>query len=806
MPNPLARLRLPAGPTAPLVLVALLLAPVDLPARPAQASVAPDAGRPPLPLSVAVSLRGHVGRAPLNVSPDGRWLAHTVASADTVSRGKSRAFAATGFPFAEGNARTEATLSAIDGSETVRLGSPDASSWSPVWSPDGSRVAFYSDEGGEAGLWVWNRQSGERRRVGRFVVRPFYGFETVRWVDDGRRLAVKLLPEGTTLAEQNALIPSPTEKPPAPPIEPGEPSVEVRRSTAAQMEAGAASGDDEGVTDQGMTSELIRGFAADLAIVDIETGSARRIVHDRAVRTYAVSPDGRSLAYSVLIGWVPETMQPLFELRRFDLETGTDVPLVEDAHMGYGIEWSWSPDGSRIAYTRSGVGADGRFFLVDVASATVHALEYEAPSFARGEGEVPPIWSPDGRWLYGIGGGALWSVDSRTGTAREVARVDGWTLRSLVTASFASPVAFEPDGRLWLFARESEGQRSGIYSVDAATGAARPELQENRQISGLFSRAASPDTGRIFFAARNQQQPTELWSFDIDSGRTRQVSAINAELERYALGQVRVIHWRSDRGEPLAGALLLPPSYRPGTRLPLVVWVYGGVYGSRSVGRFGLWGDSPAFNMHVLASRGYAILYPDAPLRTGKLTEDLVASVLPGVDAAIDQGVADPDRLAIMGQSFGSLNTLALLTRTVRFKAAVITGVVIHPDLFADYLRDGKTGYWEEGQGRMGGSIWQQHERYLESSPVFDFPKITTPLLIGQGDQDGNLLPTDAIFVAFERLGKSVELRIYRGESHVISRDANVIDFWRRRLDFLAHHLDLEVDASGAVSVPADGL
>lgn len=807
MPNLCPRLRRPIGSTALLTVVAFLLAPSDLPA---QAPADRAAAEPPLPLEVAVSLRGHNGRSPVNVSPDGRWLAHTVETADTVPQGDSRAFAATGFPFAEGSSRMEATLTATDGGETVRLGSPDASSWAAVWSPDGSRVAFYSDESGEAGLWIWNRRSGDRRRVGDFVVRPFFGFEAVRWLDDGRHVVVKLLPEGRTLAEQNALIPSPTKNPPAPEIEPGEPSVEVRRSTAAREEEGAEPREKEHAPGRGAIREFIRGFVADLAVVDVDTGEARRIVHGRSVRMYALSPDDRTVAYTVLTGVVPDTQQPLFELHRFDLETGTDALLIEDAHLGYGIEWSWSPDGRRIAYTRSGVGADGRFMIVDVADAKVRALEYEAPSFAPDEGEAPPIWSADGNVLYGVGDGALWSVDPQTATAREIARVEGWNLRGPVTASFASAVAWsnpsdqptEPGGRLWLFARNTEGDRSGIFSVDPVAGEARLEIQEDRSYSGLFSQAVDPAAGRIFFAARSQQQPTELWTFEVDSGRTRQVTGINAELERYALGEARTIRWTSHRNEPLAGALLLPPDYRSGTRLPLVVFVYGGDYGSRFVGRFGLWGGMATFNMHVLASRGYAVLFPDAPLRPGKITEDLVSSVLSGVDAAIDQGYADPDRLAIMGQSFGALNTLALLTKTHRFKAAVITAAVQHPDLFADYLRGTSTGYWEEGQGGMEGSIWEQHERYLENSPVFDFPEIDTPLLIGQGDQDGDLVPAEAIFAALERLGKGVELRIYRGESHVISRDANVIDFWRRRLEFLSRSLNLEVDASGAVSVP----
>ncbi|MFP3939479.1 MAG: S9 family peptidase [Thermoanaerobaculia bacterium] len=305
-------------------------------------------------------------------------------------------------------------------------------------------------------------------------------------------------------------------------------------------------------------------------------------------------------------------------------------------------------------------------------------MENDAPHFAPGEGEVPPVWAPDRSVLYGIGDGAPWQVDPGSGEAREIARVDGWEFRSLVTSWYRSPVAWSPNGgdRLWLFARQTDGRRSGIVSVDPATGEARVALEEERRYSHVFSEAASRATGRIVFVSRNQQQPGEIWSYDVDAGAVRQVSTINEELGRYALGEARLIRWTSDRGEALAGALLLPPDYEPGQRLPLVVWVYGGRLGSGAVDRFGFWGSLPALNMHVLATRGYAVLAPDAPLRPGHITEALVETVLPGVDAAVEEGYADPERLAIMGQSFGALNTLALLTRTDRFKAAVITAAV----------------------------------------------------------------------------------------------------------------------------------
>ena len=99
----------------------------------------------------------------------------------------------------------------------------------------------------------------------------------------------------------------------------------------------------------------------------------------------------------------------------------------------------------------------------------------------------------------------------------------------------------------------------------------------------------------------------------------------------------------------------------------------------------------------------------------------------------------------------------------------------------------------------MGGSIWEFPQRYLQNSPLLRFDQIETPLLIGQGALDGDLVPSEAIFSPLERLEKAVEYRIYEGEGHVIKQRSNVLDFWRRRLEFLAEHLDLEVDAHGAI-------
>jgi hypothetical protein len=76
-----------------------------------------------------------------------------------------------------------------------------------VWSPNGERVAFYSDDGGEAGLWVWEKATGKAERFPGVVVRPLFGFELVRWSADIQRVLCKILPVGMSVAEANALVP-----------------------------------------------------------------------------------------------------------------------------------------------------------------------------------------------------------------------------------------------------------------------------------------------------------------------------------------------------------------------------------------------------------------------------------------------------------------------------------------------------------------------------------------------------------------------------------------------------------------------
>jgi len=747
--------------------------------------------REPLPLEVAASIREHNTRSPINYSPDGEWIAHTIATGETIPRDSlSDQFAATGFSFAEGDSRMEATLTNTRTGEVIRLGSSASASWAPTWSPDGQRVAFYSDEGGEAGVWIWEKSTRTARRFPGVIVRPYFGFERPQWSRDGQKLLVKIILEGKTLTEANALGGKRSGQSGFPDVGPDEPSVIVQR---AGFKADPPADGKETTSD--LARAIMVSISADLALLDLRTQQFTRIARNAPISTYVFSPDEKQVIYSMRAGIEPNAQQNLYDLMIVDVSSGTTRKVAGDIRGRYGNEWSLSPDGRTIAYIESGQAAKGGVFVIDVATGEQRAMVGEgAPNFDE-LGEDAPLWDASDKYVYAIDPhvGNFWRFDLASGRGSVLAAIPGWKMVSIVSPYGQSTMWTTDRGRTaWVTAREQAGREAGIYAVDLRSGKVRAALREEKTYSEIFSLTASEATGQIAFVSASQQHMHDIWTFDTKRGKPQQLTHINPEMERYELGSARQIEWKGRDGETLRGALLLPPGYREGERLPLVVWLYGGDDGSRFVNRFGFWGGT-TFNMHVLATRGYAVLYPDVPVRTGQTMKDIYEGTMLAVDAAVAQGYADPDRLAIMGQSYGSYSVLSVITQTPRFKAAVITAAVLHPDLFADYLGLGKIAYYETGQGNMRGNIWEHADRYRENSPLFLFDHIETPVLIGQGERDGpDLTPSEAIYRALERLGKPVEYRVYEGEGHVITQKPNVLDFWKRRLDFLAKQLGRE--------------
>jgi dipeptidyl aminopeptidase/acylaminoacyl peptidase len=203
------------------------------------------------------------------------------------------------------------------------------------------------------------------------------------------------------------------------------------------------------------------------------------------------------------------------------------------------------------------------------------------------------------------------------------------------------------------------------------------------------------------------------------------------------------------------------------------------------------WGTDD--NFQLLATRGYAVLLPDAPSDRKDQMRDLPRTVLPGVNRVVDLGIADSERLGVMGHSNGGYSTLALVTLTTRFKAAVMrAGLGDFVSFYGELGRDGTHYGLGVAESAFGmGNPWDSRARYIENSPVFFLDRVQTPLLIVHGSNDDAVAVhlAEEVFVDLRRLGKEVVLARYEGEGHSLESFSNQLDYVNRMLAWFGDHL-----------------
>jgi dipeptidyl aminopeptidase/acylaminoacyl peptidase len=325
--------------------------------------------------------------------------------------------------------------------------------------------------------------------------------------------------------------------------------------------------------------------------------------------------------------------------------------------------------------------------------------------------------------------------------------------------------------------RDDSTKQSGFSTIDLETGEVQPLFEQDKEIRRAALVTGFPSGDIFYYVSQDTSHPPDIWGLRVSPNAAPQrITRINAPLDQYAMGESQLIEWVSSDGARLRGALLLPAGYRKGQRYPLLVNVYGGSMLSERKNLFGFAANTNVSNQQIWATRGYAVLLPDTPLRVGTPMLDLAKTVLPAVDKVIEMGIADPERLGVWGASYGGYSTLALLVQTGRFKAAAIdSGFANLLSLYGwmpDRSNEPSWQDWAEiSQGRMGGSPWQYRERYLENSPVLYLDRVQTPLLIIQGAKDAGAKDfySNEIFMNLQRLGKETTYLKYPKGGHTVS-------------------------------------
>ncbi|MDI3339806.1 MAG: S9 family peptidase [Sphaerobacter sp.] len=611
----------------------------------------------------AVSLR--IAADP-QVSPDGRWVAFTVAPI--------------GHP--ETTPTSAIWLAPVDGGQPARpITTGLAEDKMARWSPDGRILAFLADRAERRAhqIHLLPLDGGEARPLTSVPK----GLDLLAWAPDGRSL--------TATADRRALAGETT------------PASEVRVASQA---------------------------ARPRVIVQVPlAGGPPRVIGpaDGHVWAYAWSPDGRQIAALTTPGNGLDEPPRGLRLVVVDVDTRAEraIATLDDLPTAF----QWSPDGAWLVAVADlpGSADDTRVFLIDPRSGAIEALE---------AGATTPLWAG---WLPG-----------------------------------AAP-------RLLTLAEE--GLFNRIDLVEVGTRAARRLEPLPRGGLAQAPLSVSADGRTLACVRAHPAGPPEVWAGPID-GELRCLTHLNPQLDDVAIAPMEPVEWTASDGLTIQGWLLRPPGAAPGQRLPLIVQVHGGPtsrWGATFHGTWHDWGQ-------VLAAAGYAVLLPNPRGSTGR-GADFTASnrgdlggmdfddVMRGVDWAIAQGIADPDRLGIAGWSYGGFLTAWAVGHTDRFKAAVAGAAV------TDWpSKVGTTDIRPYNEARFPGPLHASPDAFWERSPIRYLGRITTPTLVVHGEADVRVPPEQGmeLYLGLRAAGVPTDFITYPRQGHPFHERAFQRDLLQR--------------------------
>jgi dipeptidyl aminopeptidase/acylaminoacyl peptidase len=344
-----------------------------------------------------------------------------------------------------------------------------------------------------------------------------------------------------------------------------------------------------------------------------------------------------------------------------------------------------------------------------------------------------------------------------------------------------SVTAWSPTGRyLYLtYAARDEWER-GLVRYDL-----QDRLMEDMVKDGNLYRSwrMTEDGTAFFYSFSNGDLPNELYRTDAGFRTKQQLTDLNPWIAGRKLTHSELVSYLDVDGERLYGILYYPADYEPGKKYPLVCEIYETFFdnGFHS-------------NMNMLTNAGFFGFRPSVNLEEGYPGEAWVKGVTAGINQLIERGLVDEGKLGVHGTSYGGYATALLVTQTPRFAAAInISGKVNMVSFYGDSPRLGVRNITapERGQDRIGGSLWEYPERYIEHSAIMFADRIETPLMLITGDWDYNVPGRQSMemYYAMRRLEKDVVWVRYANGGHSPPNSiAEYHDFWDRIIGWYNEH------------------
>lgn len=518
--------------------------------------------------------------------------------------------------------------------------------------------------------------------------------------------------------------------------------------------------------------------------------------------SYRLSPDGKTVAFTQ---YEPPAEIEKEKKEKRDWKVLDDRPAnhalytspidgkrtVRKLHAGayHVVAFAWSPDSRAIAIQTQPTPIANDWIKADLAEVDVESGTVKVIANSKAA-EQSPVYSPDGKYVVFTRSGVppRWAQEERmvlrtraSGELRELPWTGDQNPNLLGWTGDSKAIVFNEAQRTKtaLFAMPVDGPARAVFVPEAGVGQAW-----NVNATGTH----------VGFAMQRPDTPAEAYAMSLSGATPKRVSAANTDLPKLPFGKTEVVKWKSKDGMEIEGLLTYPVGYEAGKKYPLLLNIHGGpagVFAESFIGGPGI------YPLATFAAKGYAILRCNirgsggygAKFRQantndwgGKDYDDLMA----GVDHVIAQGIADPERLGVLGWSYGGYMTSWVVGHTKRFKAAVagapvtnlwsFTGTADIPDFLPDYFQ---------------GEPWDVFENYRTHSPITYAGKVETPTMILHGESDERVPPAQGFefYHALKRRGVPAKMVTYPRMPHGPVEPKFMMDIMQRHLDWMEKYV-----------------
>lgn len=392
-------------------------------------------------------------------------------------------------------------------------------------------------------------------------------------------------------------------------------------------------------------------------------------------------------------------------------------------------------------------------------------------------------WSPDDKSLLASSANGYWIIDIGSKEMKQVYLFP----EDKDKAPDLNIIHWSNDGKTWFmtYSAKDKWERGIVkYSIESQS------FTDLIKDTNLYSRwQVSEDGSKFFYNFSDGSNPDELFVADQGFSKPVQITKLNPWINSKKIPRSELVKYMDSDGKELFGVLYYPVDYEEGKKYPLVCEIYENFFN-----------NGYSYSMNLITNAGYFGFKPSVNLIEGYPGEAWIKGITSGINKLIEQGMVDADKLGVHGTSYGGYATSLLITQTDRFAAAInISGKTDIISFLGDSPRIGTRNYSaaENGQDRIGESLWDAPMKYFATSALMSADRINTPhlLLTGEGDWNVPAINSRELYYAMRRLGKeAVWVNYYNGGHGAgnASNEADFYDHWNRILDWYQTHFEKE--------------